>query len=55
MELRISDHAARRAAERGASLTEIEEVIRSGSAVPAKYGRMAKAKVFEFRAERNGV
>ena len=55
MEFRISDHAARRAAERGASTAEIEEVLRSGSAIPAKYGRMAKAKAFAYGAQRNGV
>jgi hypothetical protein len=45
----------RRARERGTNLQEIEEVIRTGSSIGAKYGRMARAKVFEFHEERNGV
>jgi hypothetical protein len=41
--------------EYGTGLAEIEEVVRNGSAIPTRYGRMAKAKVFESSAERKGV
>jgi hypothetical protein len=43
MKVRISDHTIRRAEERGTNLEEIEEVLRTGSSVAAKYGRMTKA------------
>ena len=48
-------HTLDRAKERGTNLKEIEDVLRTGFPISAKYGRMAKAKVFEFRKERNGV
>jgi hypothetical protein len=55
MNVQIGEHTLRRAEERGTNLAEIEEVLETGSSIPAKYGRMAKAKVFEYRKERNDV
>jgi len=54
MEIQIDPHTLERTLERGASETEIEDVIRSGSPVPAKHGRSAKAKVYDYRQERHG-
>ena len=41
-----------RAAERGTSEREIMDVIQTGFAIPAKYGRIGKAKVYEFKQTR---
>jgi hypothetical protein len=54
MEIQIDAHTLERAQERGANEDEIEDVIRTGLAIPAKYGRMGKAKVFAFRQNRLG-
>jgi len=43
MKVQIGDHTIRRAEERGTNFAEIEEVLRTGSLIPAKYGRIAKA------------
>ena len=53
MEILIDQHTLERAAERGTSEDEIEEVIRTGLPMQAKYGRLCKAKVFEFRGKRH--
>jgi hypothetical protein len=45
MEIQIDTHALERADERGANEDEIKDVIRTGFAIPAKYGRIGKAKV----------
>jgi len=55
MKVQIGEHTIRRAEERGTNLAEIEEVLRTGSAIPARYGRMARAKVFDYGKQRNGV
>ena len=55
MKVLIGDHALQRAKERVTNTAEIEEVLRSGSYIDAKYGRMGKAKVFDFRSMRNGA
>ncbi len=55
MRIQIDPHCLERAAERGASREEIDEVIRTGSAVPARGGRLARVKVFEFRKPWRGV
>jgi hypothetical protein len=43
-----------RAEERGASDEEIRDVILTGFSIPAKYGRLGKAKVYNFRQHRQG-
>ena len=52
MEIRIDSHTLERAAERGASSKEIIEVIMSGQPIPAKYGRLGKSKIFDFKQTR---
>ena len=54
MKVQIDPHTLERAEERGADENEIKDVIDTGFAIPAKYGRTAKAKVFEFKKKRHG-
>ena len=54
MKLQIDAHTLERAAERGANESEIMDVIETGIIIDAKYGRIGKAKVFEFNRERHG-
>ena len=55
MLIRINPHTLERAEERGATENEIEEVIRTGTPIPAKGNRQAKEKVFDFRRQRQNV
>jgi len=48
MILQIDQHTIERAEERGTSKTEIEDVIQTGVEIPAKFGRIGKAKVYDF-------
>ncbi len=52
MEIQIDLHTLERAEERGISEEEIREVINSGFSISAKYGRVGKAKIFEFKQKR---
>jgi len=54
MDIQIDPHALARAEERGTTAEEIQDVIRSGFSVPAKYGRMGKGKVYTFQKTRHG-
>ena len=54
MKIRIEPHTLIRAAERGASESEIIDTLMSGQAVEAKRTRLAKAKLFPFHQQRNG-
>jgi len=54
MEIQIDLHTLERAKERGTNAEEIEDVIRTGFHVPAKHGRIGKAKVYDFRQQRHG-
>jgi hypothetical protein len=54
MDIRIDPHTLERAAERGANLEEIINVITSGHPIPGKYGRSGKSKVFDFSQTRLG-
>lgn len=54
MRIQIDPHTLKRAEERGASEEEIRDVIDTGFAIPAEYGRVAKAKVYEFEKKRQG-
>jgi len=49
MKIHIDPHTLERAKERGANENEIKDVIDTGFAIPAKYGRIAKAKIYEFK------
>ena len=53
MKIQIDLHTLTRAEERGTNQEEIEDVIDSGDDIPAKYGRMAKAKVYDFKQKRH--
>ena len=54
MEIQIGPHTLERAQERGASEQEIKDAIETGFDIPAKYGRMGKAKVYDFKQKRHG-
>ena len=49
MEFRIDPHTLKRARKRGTDTEEIRDVITSGVPIPAKYGRIGRAKVYEFK------
>ena len=42
-----------RAEERGSNEEEIKDVINSGFSIPAKAGRLGKAKVYDFKQKRH--
>jgi len=48
MEIQIDHHTLEKAEERGTNGVEIEEVIHTGFSIPAKYGRIGKAKVYDL-------
>lgn len=54
MEIQIDPHTLERAEERGTSAEEIKDVVETGFAIPAKYGRIGKAKVYTFNQQRRG-
>jgi len=54
MEIQIDAHTFERAQERSANKEEISDVINIGFSIPAKSGRMGKAKVSDFRQKRLG-
>jgi len=54
MRIQIDQHTLQRAEERGTSEEEITDVIETGFTIPAKHGRIGKAKVYEFKKERHG-
>jgi hypothetical protein len=54
MEIQIDPHTLERAEERGTDEEEIKDVIKNGFPVPAKHGRLGKAKVYDFGQERLG-
>lgn len=45
---RIDPHTLTQAIRRGVSTAEIEEVLRTGTEIPAKKGRRSRSKVFPF-------
>lgn len=53
MEIQIDRHTLERAEERGTNEAEIKDVIHSGFSIPAKYGRIGKAKVYDFKQNRH--
>lgn len=53
MEIQIDPHTLERAVERGTDENEIKDVIQTGFKIPAKYGRLKKAKVYDFKRKRN--
>jgi hypothetical protein len=54
MKIRIEPHTLRRALERGTSVEEIEDVIRTGVPIQGKQDRSGRTKVLPFHQERLG-
>ena len=52
MEILLDPHTLERAKERGTNEEEIIDVIERGFIIPAKYGRIGKAKVYKFKRKR---
>ena len=52
MEIQIDPHTLERAQERGTNEDEIKDAINTGFPIPAKYGRIGKAKIYEFKQNR---
>ena len=55
MRIQIDSHTLERALDRGATEEEIKDVIETGVTIPAKYGRIGKAKIYDFKQERHGT
>jgi hypothetical protein len=53
MKIQIDRHTLERAEERGANEEEIKDVINTGFAIQGKYGRIGKAKVYDFKQKRH--
>jgi hypothetical protein len=53
MEIQIDPHTLERAEERGTNEAEIQDVIHIGFSIPAKFGRIGKAKVYDFKQNRH--
>ena len=54
MRIRIESHTLVRATERGATETEIVDVMRTGTPLPVRDGRWRKGKTYDFRQMRLG-
>ncbi len=54
MKLIFSDHARRQMAERGASEAEVAEAIAYGERTPAKQGRIAHRRNFDYNRSWSG-
>jgi len=52
--IQVDPHTLERAEEPGTNEAEIEDVINTGFPIPARYDRMAKAKIYDFGQERHG-
>jgi hypothetical protein len=53
MKIQIDSHTLQRAEERGTNESEIKDVIHTGFAIPVKYARIGKAKVYDFKQNRH--
>ena len=54
MNIKVEPHANEQAEKRGVKRGEIEDVLRTGKKVTAKYGRLAKEKTFPFQSRWQG-
>ena len=52
MKIVLDPHTLQRSKERGTNEGEIKDVIESGFTLPAKHGRIGKAKIYEFKQMR---
>ena len=55
MNILIDPHTLERAEERGTNESEIRDVINTGFSIPAKYNRLAKAKIYPFQGQCHGI
>ena len=55
MKIQIDPHTLERAEERGTNESEIHEVVNTGFSIPAKYGRLGKAKIYDFKQKRLNI
>ena len=53
MQIQIDLHTLERAEERRTNEEEIMDVINTGFPISAKYGRIGKAKIYDFRKKLN--
>ncbi len=53
MEIQVDPHTLERAEERGTNEEEIKDVISSGFPIPARAGRLRKAKVYDYAQKRH--
>lgn len=53
MKIQIDPHTLERAEERGTNEEEIKDVINTGFTIQGKYGRIGKAKVYDFKQIRH--
>jgi len=53
VQIQIDPHTLERAQERGASEGEIKDVIETGVPISAKYGRIGRGKVYDFKQQRH--
>jgi len=53
MEIQIDQHTLERAEERGTNGNEIIDVINTGFSIPAKYRRIGRAKIYDFKQRRH--
>ena len=54
MNIQIEPHTLERANERGTDESEILEAINTGTEIPAKHGRLGRAKVYPYNRKRHG-
>jgi len=54
VKVQIDPHTLERAGERGTNEEEIIDVIHTGFPIPAKYERIGKAKIYDFKQKRYG-
>ena len=53
MEIQIDQHTLERAEERGTNEKEIRDVINNGFPISAKYERIGKVKIYDFKQKRH--
>ena len=53
MKIQIDPHTLERAGERVVTEDEIKDVINTGLTIPAKYGRIGKAKGYDLKQNRH--
>ena len=54
MRVQIDPHTLERARERGTTSEEIQDVVRTGTPIEGKRGRLGRFKVYPFGRLRNG-